>query len=382
MTAACPHAATAADLFLAALDQGLARQQQALPAWLAAADSAAARFLDGGRLLVGGPAPDFVGEASYRSGGLGPLTALDGAPDCGPRDAAILGFSGPDPGNVASVRRLQKQGVLTVGFGSRAQRREIASACAWWIEAQAGDSPAGVPVAGILDVASLWSFVGEFVAACTRRSAMPPMWQSAVLPESAARNQRYSGVRLHEDLHPAPVAAGTIGQAYLTALRSHLAGFVLGERDRLRRAGEEVRRARSGGHRAWFFMDGGHLRAAVLALPAGPAGLEVLERPPDLADLATTLQPGDLVYVQGYTVPPAAVVAAAHAVGARVAVSLAGSHGQPAPQTAADLVLDVQWQLGDAAVPVPGYDIPILPPSGFMAAAVYWALVLEAQPAL
>ncbi|MFA6110585.1 MAG: hypothetical protein WDA75_17620 [Candidatus Latescibacterota bacterium] len=374
------HAAST-DSFLAALDRGLARQQQVLPDWTPAAQEAADRFLAGGRLFVGGPAPDFVGEASGRSGGLGPLTALANAESPGPQDAAVMGFSGPDQGEVAVVRGLNEQGVLTIGFGSRAQRPEIAAACAWWIDAQAEESPAGAPIAGILDVASLWSFIGEFVAACTRQGAMPPIWQSAMIPESAARNRRYSGVRVHADLQVDPVPVTRIGQAYLSTLRSHLAGFVAGERDRLRQAGEEISLARACGCRAWFFMDGGHMRAAVLALPDGPQGLEILERPPDLAGLTASLQPGDLVYVQGYTVPPSALVTAAHAVGARVCASMAGSHGQPAPRTAADLVLDAQWQLGDAAVPVPGYDIPILPPSGFMAAAIYWALMLEAQAA-
>lgn len=371
--------ASATDSFLAALDRGLARQQQVLPEWTPAAEEAATRFLAGGRLFVGGPAPDFVGEASGRAGGLGPLTSLADAESPGPQDAAILGFSGPDPGEVAVVRRLSEQGVLTIGFGSRAQRPEIAAACAWWIDAQAEDLPTNAPIAGILDVASLWSFIGEFVAACTRRGAMPPIWQSVMMPESAARNRRYSGLRVHADLQVDPVPVTRIGQAYLSTLRCHLDGFVANERDRLRQAGEEVRRARAGGHRAWFFMDGGHLRAAVLALPDGPPGLEILERPANLADLTESLQVGDWVYVQGYTRPPSVLVTAAHATGARVCASMAGSHGQPAPRTAADLVLDAQWQLGDAAVPVPGYDVPILPPSGFMAAAIYWALMLEAQ---
>jgi hypothetical protein len=280
---------------------------------------------------------------------------------------------------VAAIRELNEHGVLTIGFGSRAQRPEIAAASVWWLDAQAEEFPVGVPIAGILDVASLWAFIGEFVAACTRQGAMPPMWQSVMMPESAARNQRYSGVRVHEDLHPAPVPATRIGLEYLAALRGHLSGFVADERDRLGQAGEEVRRTRAGGRRAWFYMDGGHLRAAVLALPDGLPGLEILEHPANLADLTESLQVGDWVYVQGYTRPPSVLVTAAQTAGARVCISMAGSHGQPAPQDAADLVLDAQWQLGDAAVIVPGYDVPILPPSGFMAAAIYWALMLEAQ---
>ncbi|MFH1569490.1 MAG: hypothetical protein ABIL09_15950 [Gemmatimonadota bacterium] len=378
-TAAAEGAPAAVDAFLAALDQGLARQQLAVGEWTPAAEAAVTRFLAGGRLMVGGPAPDFAAEAMCRSGGLMPLSSLAGVDSPGPRDVALLGFSGPEPGDVDAVRRLAARGVLTIGFGERAARGGIAAACAHWIDSQAPAPAPGVPLPGILDVASLWTFTGELVAACTRAGAMPAMWQCAMLPGAEARNRRYAGTRLHEDQRPPPVPPTGLGAAYLAELRHCVAGFTAGERGRLREAGEVARRARRGGGHAWFLMAGGHLRAAALALPGALPGFERLDRPPDPTDLAAVLQPGDFLYVQGYVDPPAGVAEAAHAAGARVCVS-SGRRGGPPPAAGADLRLDAQWVFGDAAVPVPGYDVPILPPSGFMAAAVYWALVIEAQP--
>ena len=41
-------------------------------------------------------------------------------------------------------------------------------------------------------------------------------------------------------------------------------------------------------------------------------------------------------------------------------------------------MIDQQWRVGDCLVPVPGYDVSILPPSAITQLACYWALVDEA----
>jgi hypothetical protein len=44
-----------------------------------------------------------------------------------------------------------------------------------------------------------------------------------------------------------------------------------------------------------------------------------------------------------------------------------------------DLLIDTQWEYGDAAVCLPGYDLKILPASGVLQSAVFWTLVAKAQ---
>jgi len=40
-----------------------------------------------------------------------------------------------------------------------------------------------------------------------------------------------------------------------------------------------------------------------------------------------------------------------------------------------DSVIRPRWPFGDALTPVPGYDVEILPSSGIVQAAIYWAVV-------
>jgi len=39
--------------------------------------------------------------------------------------------------------------------------------------------------------------------------------------------------------------------------------------------------------------------------------------------------------------------------------------------------INPHWPIADACIPVPGYDVPILPASGVINAAIYWAIRAE-----
>ena len=61
-------------------------------------------------------------------------------------------------------------------------------------------------------------------------------------------------------------------------------------------------------------------------------------------------------------------------------VKLVYSDVQPAqpPEAASNILyLDPGWPLADGCVAIPGYDIPILPASGVIQAAIYWAIASE-----
>ena len=379
-----------------ALDRGLAVQREAVPAWIAAADSAAARFLAGGRLWVGGSFPDFDGEACNRAGGLmaiGPMRDMGRTPadTVGSRDVVLLGLHRPRAEDRLVVPKLRGHGALVIGFGARAAHPGAAAGCHAWLESGAPQVVAGAPAASILAVANLWAFNGELIAACLRRGQMPTIWQSIMMAGSEERNARYLPHRVHEDLLPPPVEAGHIAAAYLDSLELYVRQFRRLEWQGLMRAGERVRAVRRAGGTAHVCPLGGHLRVNQMDLDRqivldGEMGLDGTAA--DLADvsryvtaeaLADTLETGEVIYIQGYTDPPADLIEAAAASGAASILSLAGRGGEPPDRGAADVVLDAQWELGDATVPLDGYDVPLLPPSGFMSAALYWALVLASE---
>jgi hypothetical protein len=61
-------------------------------------------------------------------------------------------------------------------------------------------------------------------------------------------------------------------------------------------------------------------------------------------------------------------------------VKLVYSTVRPAqsPEPASNILyLDPGWPLTDGCVRVPGYDVPILPASGVIQAAIYWTIAAE-----
>lgn len=372
------------DRLWAVLAAGLREQRAAVSQWVPVADSAAARFLNGGRLWVGGPFPDFDGETCNRAGGLMPIRPLrhvgrTPGDTLGAQDIILLGFHAPDRHGPMLVRKLREHNALIVGFGVKSAHAEAAAECHEWLEPAAPRLLAGAPAGAILTIAQLWAFNGEFIAACLRRGRMPTVWQSIMVPGSDERNALYRPLRAHADFLPPPVPAKSIAAAYLDTLHQYVQRFRTSEWTRLEQAGGQVRTARASGNEAYACPLGGHLRPNIMDLSGSATDLADVSRYIEAGELAAMLQPGDLVYIQGYTDPPNALLTAAEAAGAFTVLSLAGKQGKPPERGAADVVLDAHWELGDAAVPLDGYDVPLLPPSGFMAAAIYWALVLAAE---
>ena len=54
--------------------------------------------------------------------------------------------------------------------------------------------------------------------------------------------------------------------------------------------------------------------------------------------------------------------------------------GQPAEPSDNILYIAPAWPLSDGCMNVPGYDIPILPASGVVQAAIYWTILSKAFP--
>ncbi len=367
-----------------ALYSGLGVQRDAVMSWVAAADSAAGRFLAGGRLWAGGPFPDFDGEACNRAGGLmaiAPLRQLGQSPadTLSARDVVLMGFNTPDTDAVRMVQKLRAHGVLVVGFGARATHPEAATHCDAWVDVATAQNTAGAPAAAILTIAQLWAFQGEFVAACLHRGHMPTIWQSIMMPGSQERNARYLPLRLHPDEVPSPVPTGSLSAAYLDSLRHYVRLFRMHEWGNLQMAARNIHTARQRDRTPYVCPLGGHLRPNRMAATETSPNLAELSRYIQPEALEDTLRAGDVLYIQGYIDPPGELLAAAVSAGSTTVVALGGRDGMVPDRNVADHVLDAQWQLGDAVVPLPGYDVPLLPPSGFMAAAVYWGLVLAAE---
>ncbi len=98
---------------------------------------------------------------------------------------------------------------------------------------------------------------------------------------------------------------------------------------------------------------------------------------PDLSELDEVLRPGDLFFMLGYYRRPAAAYELARRRGCRIVEVITGTDEADPSGPTPDFAIRPGWPYRDALVQVPGYDIPILPASGIMQTAIYWAVVAE-----
>jgi hypothetical protein len=89
--------------------------------------------------------------------------------------------------------------------------------------------------------------------------------------------------------------------------------------------------------------------------------------------------PPDFVFYLGYQFAPQKLLAQAKTTRVKL-VYTDVQPGQPPEPSDNILYIAPTWPLTDACVNVPGYDIPILPASGVVQAAIYWTIVSKAFP--
>lgn len=346
-----------AGFYLSRLQAAVSRAGTNMPAITQSAEQAAGDLLAGGNLWAAGRQGDFIAEACGRAGGLMSVAPL-GERSATNRDVILFAV----PGRLVEsdsdkITQWEKKGARVVAF----------------------HSPAGVfadrfPLDTVANVSDLWIWTGEFVASCTRRGKMPVLYQSYGLPGGPERGKKYQGKRFHDDLTIQPIGPGVLGREYLSQISRMLAGMQSTQMPRIVQAAQWWRQASSN---STAILVTGHMfpRHAQDArtIPCGR-----FEPAPAWEDkvLVDAARPPEFVLYLGYQYGPRKLVDWASASGAKLVYTTV-QPVQP-PQPASNIMyLDLGWPLTDACVRVPGYDVPILPASGVLQAAFYWALASE-----
>jgi hypothetical protein len=261
----------------------------------------------------------------------------------------------PNPGDLKMIGQWQEQGAMVITFSSAA-----------------GLYKNRFPIDTVANVVGLWTWTGEFVAACTRRGKMPVLYQSYGLPGGPERGKRYQGKKFHDDLMIQPIAADVLGQEYVDQIRQMLAEIGDRQTSKLLQAAKWWDQSTSATTLVTGHMFPGHAQDPRARPPASIAAVAASED----KDLLDPSHPPQFVLYVGYQFAPRKLVSQARAMGVR----LVYSDVQPAqpPEPASNvLYIDPAWPLADACVSVPGYDIAILPASGVVQAAIYWTIVSE-----
>ena len=373
---------------LGALLAGVEASRPVLPPMALAGERVAALLLAGGRLFIASARPDFVSEGFVRSGGLMLLEEC-GANGAGPTagDAVLVGWANADPeAEGALLQRLAGSGAYLVGIGPGpcAAERESTAALDTFLESKpplpadvlSAFDGASYPLISLQNLVLLWTFTGELVAALTRRGHMPALYQSVLVPGARQRNERRGQGRFEGDHRVPPIDPGQLGGTYLNRLGDCLRALASRETEAI----EQVARAatavlRQGRHIHAFLIS--HFPVHQWGAPGDPRLMcklsQVHGETPSSAELEAALEAGDLFFFLGYYNRPSEAYALARQRGVAIAEVITGPPRDEAP--APDLVIRPWWPYGDALVPVPNYDIAVLPASGIVQAAIYWAVV-------
>ena len=365
--------------YLELLGKGVAAGRKQIPAMTATAGEAAKRLLAGGAIWVAGPQKDFQIEAYTRAGGLMRLKMLEkSTPAAG--DILLYGAAVLQADDCKKIRAWEKAGVHVVAFAAKPAAMKAAELPTSLIEP--GPSP-GLPVkdAGqdklcpvdtVVNAVNLWAWTGELAAACTRAGKMHVFYQSHALPGGRERSAKYPGKTFHDDLAVKPIPPGRLAKAYLDYIDKSLASLRASQMDRIAKTAQWWREAKPEATTALII---GHMFPDHFLDPRAPKGPAMGPTWHD-RKLEGKLDPDRFVLYIGYQQAPQLIVDQAVAAKFRFVYFTVRPASPPEP--AANVIyIDPGWPLDDGCVIVPGYDVPILPASGVMSAAIYWATLAE-----
>ena len=367
-----------------------------MPAITASAEDAARKFVMEDYELAPYGDTSFVYELTGRAGGLIPVSS--GAGEA--LQKHIVLFPVRDSmlaADTARVLEFEKQGNMVVVFARRSVMKRLAAAgvregCVIDNHAapsnglfDAGNGKWIVPTDGPASVVAAWTWIGEFVGACRRLGKMPAMYQSIRVPGSTERNQPLLGKRFH-DTKPESSPAGRLGRLYLEALRSNLSKVYREEHPDLVSAAVAAKEARASGH-SLYFLPYSHLMQNRLGIDCDPGYFRPANK--GWSEVHPDARPGkgDVLLIVGYDFSFSlgefsgsameAFISKARTDGVLIRWCLATYNQDemdriPPEERAA--LIDQHWTLGDAAVSLPDYDVRILPTSGVVSDAVFWAI--------
>ncbi|MFC1538440.1 hypothetical protein ACFL6H_03370 [Candidatus Latescibacterota bacterium] len=381
-----------------------------------AADKAATRIMNGGRIFVtddetifrtgteeakimpgGGysyPMHEdwggFVAEACDRAGGLRQVRPVPIEGKLTDRDVVLAGTLELNPdAQLKQLMGYKDSGVLVIVFGSA--ESSIAGIADYLISngletgtvpvMKIGNREATGPVAGIANVINMWTFTAEFVAAVTRQGEMPTLWQSMFVPGAAARNEPIGEYMFHPFMRIMPIEPRDLGFQYISAVRSFLENIKSNELPKFQSAGELCADTITNGGEIVASLIG-HFMISQRRMPGYPNIFSIRENEYGSEQLEGILDKDDVWLHVGYSYYPERELKFARETGAKtVCIFTPGptdiGEGNPvdADMNLIDIYIDPYWKHGDAVVDVADYDTKIIPPSGVIMISCYWMLL-------
>ncbi len=357
-------AATPVESYVRRVQKLIAQHRRKVGRLKVPAELVAEALFAGGAFNLGGSDAGWVREGSGRSGGVMNIGQLSPTTNAGPGDVVWLSYSARTyEAQLQTAADLERKRCLVMAFGPRPVigvpgfQHWIDSLTPW-------NADQDFTLLG--NVLSLWTLTGEVAAASARRGRTLVFYRSGNLPrlhpELPERNSLYRGRTFHGDGEPhmKPVQPGVAARAYLDYIDKMFHGVQAHELGKIVEVGKEM--GRRSASRPALLMANSHMMHDEL----WGEGKWYKEYKGDIKQLATTLGPDGYLIWLGYFngVPPDLweAVRLAKAKAAWIVVPLPGQKLDF--EQYGDVFINQQWETGDAAVVMPGYDVRILPPSG------------------
>jgi hypothetical protein len=301
-----------------------------LPAIVRSAEVAARIHTDGWAIGIVGEV-GFQNEGLGRCGGL--MSAASARSDVRVRLTGLVDASAYN--DKSPCTNANSDGCVEIGFGSKSVLDGALARGAPFDFAvdnhaaehnglfPAGDGKWVAPTVYNANIVALWTWTGEFAAACTRLGKMPLMFQGFTFPGGEERALKlggpevlkYSGpgtAKFFHDEAPERVEAGTAGHAYLREVRTVLEKVRREEMRNIHRAATAAADALRNG-RAVYLIAEWH---AFNSIKKRQCNADYVSYGPQPKSGAGIFKPGDVVFSCGYAEVRTTDATAARAAGA------------------------------------------------------------------
>jgi uncharacterized phosphosugar-binding protein len=349
------------------------------------ASIAADRVIGGGNLYgLSDDGGSFVAELSWRSGGLTNTCKAPDSEEIHENDFVIVATVG-DPTDDLAIRMsaCREKGAHVMLIGSEGSTLRAAADGFIPNGLPAGTAPlfsyhgkAICPAAGASNVAAMWLFTAEYVAACTQRGKMPAFYQSGGVPYGSFRNKTFTDHVFYDgsEIQVGSIPTGELGRRYLANLQRCLAGILIGEIGKFEEIGKVAADTLAAGHTVWCDAIGHFVSHQ--AGSTGNPGLIRYGRPEE-KEPAGPVDKNDFYIYNGYYLYPEEEFPKYRELGVRSAWLLGGREAQDIYPVPGEIHIDAYWRFGDASLYIPGHDIKILPVSGVVMTVTLWMIVAE-----
>ena len=245
-----------------------------------------------------------------------------------------------------------------------------------------------VPTSPVTSSILMWTWTGEFVAACTRLGKMPVMYQAYAVEGGQARARRLKEYKFHPE-KPEPLEPGKAGHEYLAELKVDLQKVHDDELIDIRAAAALAVEARRADRGVYAFLHGHLMLQDQVEYPTSPGYFTQYNDNWFGPKAGIELQPEDVVLCIGFdrryhTWQFNKWDDGARARGATLIWSFTDYKTEETQAVAdlGELYINQHWDDGDAVVTMPGYDVKILPTSGVIGQAIFRMINAEMLAAL